>query len=144
MQKTTLIKTSNIKRSWFLVDANNKILGRLASKIANILMGKHKPEYYPGVDAGDYVIVVNTEKIKVTGNKEKNKIYYNHSGYVGGLKKTNFASKLKNNKSKDILFDAIKGMLPKNKLGRKMSKKLKLSIGEQHVFSAQKPKLITL
>jgi len=107
-------------------------------------MGKNKPEYYPGIDIGDYIIVINTEKIKVTGNKEKNKIYYRHSGYVGGLKKTTFEDKIKNNKSKDILFSAIKGMLPKNKLGRQMVKKLKLSIGERHIFSAQKPKLINL
>ena len=144
MQKTTLLKKNSIKRSWLLVDAKNQILGRLASKVANILMGKNKPEYYPGIDVGDYIIVINSEKIKVTGNKRKQKVYYRHSGYMGGLKKTTFAEKMKSNKSKEILFSAVKGMLPKNKLGRKMAKKLKLSIGDKHIFSAQKPKLINL
>merc|ERR1712113_252878 len=129
---------------WLLVDAENKILGRLASKIANILMGKNKPEYYPGMDVGDYVIVINSEKIKVSGRKEKQKVYYRHSGYMGGLKKESFLDKIKKNKSMEILFLAVKGMLPKNKLGRKMAKKLKLSLGNKHIFYAQKPRTINL
>merc|ERR1712203_7754 len=116
---------------WFLIDAKDKILGRFATKISHILMGKHKPEYYPGMDVGDYIIIVNTNKINLSGNKKKNKVYYKHSGYMGGLKKATFAEKINNNKSKEILHDAIKGILPKNKLGRKMIKKLKLSIGEE-------------
>ena len=144
MQKTITIKKNQIKREWFLIDAKNKILGRLATKIVHILMGKHKPEYYPGTDIGDYIIVINTEKIQVSGKKKTDKIYYRHSGYMGGLKKSSFIDKIKNNKSKDILYSAIKGMLPKNKLGRKMIKKLKLSVGEKHIFIAQQPKEIIL
>merc|ERR1712151_1334533 len=144
MQKTTITKPNDIKKQWFLIDAKNQILGRLSTKISHILMGKHKPEYYPGMDIGDYIIVINIEKIKLTGNKYKNKIYYRHSGYMGGLKKTSFAEKMRNNKSKEILYDSIRGMLPKNKLGRKMIKKLKLSTGENHIFIAQKPKPIIL
>jgi len=144
MQKTNTTKKNSINREWFLIDAKNEILGRLASKISNILMGKHKPEYYPGTDIGDYIIVINSEKVKLTGNKKKDKIYYSHSGYMGGLKKVSFADKLKNNKSKEIIYKAIKGMLPKNKLGRKMIKKLKISIGDNHIFVAQKPKKIIL
>jgi len=144
MQKTITVKHKNIRREWFLVDAKDKILGRLASKIAHILMGKHKAEYYPGMDLGDYIIIVNSEKIRLTGNKYKDKIYYRHSGYMGGLKKASFMEKMKNNKSREILYDAIKGMLPKNKLGRKMIKKLKLSEGDNHIFIAQKPKTIVL
>merc|ERR1711907_333538 len=128
MQKTLITKNNNIKREWFLIDAKNAILGRLATKIVHILMGKHKSEYYPGMDVGDYIIIINSEKVKLTGNKYKNKIYYRHSGYMGGLKKTSFIEKIKNNKSKEILYDSIKGMLPRNKLGRKIIKKLKLSI----------------
>lgn len=144
MQKTITVKHKNIRREWFLIDAKDKILGRLASKIAHILMGKHKAEYYPGMDLGDYIIIVNSEKIRLTGNKYKDKIYYRHSGYMGGLKKASFMEKMKNNKSREILYDAIKGMLPKNKLGRKMIKKLKLSEGDNHIFIAQKPKTIVL
>jgi large subunit ribosomal protein L13 len=144
MQKTITVKHKNIKREWFLIDAKDEILGRLASKIAHVLMGKHKAEYYPGMDLGDYIIIVNSEKVRLTGNKYKDKIYYRHSGYMGGLKKASFMEKMKNNKSREILYDAIKGMLPKNKLGRKMIKKLKLSEGDNHIFTAQKPKTIVL
>merc|ERR1711982_85608 len=131
-------------REWFLVDAKNKILGRFATKIAHILMGKHKAEYYPGMDLGDYIIIINSKKIKLTGDKYKNKIYYTHSGYMGGLKKSTFMDKMRNNKSREILYHDIKGMLPKNKLGRQMIKKLKISEGENHIFKAQKPKNIIL
>jgi len=144
MQKTIITKQKNIKREWFLIDAKDKILGRLASKIAHILMGKHKAEYYPGMDLGDYIIIMNAEKIKVTGNKYRDKIYYRHSGYMGGLKQASFMEKMKKNKSREILYDAIKGMLPKNKLGRKMIKKLKISESNNHIFIAQKPKPIIL
>merc|ERR1712203_698704 len=95
MQKTIIIKQKDVKRDWFLIDAQNQILGRLASKIAHILMGKHKPHYYPGMDLGDYIIIINSEKIQLTGNKYKDKIYYRHSGYMGGLKKASFMEKIK-------------------------------------------------
>jgi len=144
MQKTNIIKQNDIKREWFLVDADSKILGRLASKVANLLMGKHKPEYYPGMDAGDYIIITSSEKIKISGNKFEKKIYYRHSGYMGGLKKISFKEKMKKNKSREIIYDAIRGMLPKNRLGRKMIKKLKISEGRDHVFLAQKPKKISI
>ena len=144
MQRTTIIKKQNIKREWFLIDAENQILGRLASKIAHILMGKHKTDYYPGMDLGDYIIIVNSEKVRLTGNKYKDKMYYTHSGYMGGLKKTSFMDKMRKNKSREIIHDSIKGMLPKNKLGRKMIKKLKISQGSEHIFTAQKPKQIAL
>jgi large subunit ribosomal protein L13 len=144
MQKTIILKDKYIKREWFLIDAKDEILGRLASKVSHLLMGKHKPEYYPGMDLGDYIIIINSEKVKLTGNKYKDKIYYRHSGYMGGLKKTSFIDKIRNNKSREILYDAIKGMLPRNKLGRKMIKKLKLSEGQNHIFTAQKPKTIKL
>jgi large subunit ribosomal protein L13 len=144
MQKTIITKQKNIKREWFLIDAKDKILGRLASKIAHILMGKHKAEYYQGMDLGDYIIIINSEKVRLTGNKYKNKIYYKHSGYMGGLKKASFMDKMRKNKSREILYDAIKGMLPRNRLGRKMIKKLKISEGKDHTFVAQKPKNIIL
>lgn len=144
MQKTIITKQRNIKREWFLIDAENEILGRLASKVANILMGKHKAEYYPGLDLGDYVVILNPEKIKVTGNKYKEKMYYRHSGFMGGLKKETFEEKIRKNKSREILHEAVKGMLPKNRLGRKMIKKLKISIGNQNTFIAQKPKQVNL
>lgn len=144
MQKTSITKKNEIKREWFLIDAENEILGRLASKTARILMGKHKPEYYPGMDLGDYIIVVNSEKVRLTGKKQFNKIYYRHSGYMGGLKKESFIEKIRKNKSREILYKAIKGMLPKNKLGRKMIRKLKISEGNKNNFVAQKPKKLHL
>lgn len=144
MKKTITINNKNVNQEWFLIDASNKILGRLASKISHILMGKHKSEYYPGIDIGDYIVIINAEKIKVSGNKSKQKIYYSHSGYMGGLKKTTFIEKMKKNKSKDILLHAVKGMLPKNKLGRSMIKKLKINTGNNNIYIAQKPKKIIL
>lgn len=144
MQKTIITKHKNITRDWFLVDAKSEILGRLASKIAYMLMGKHKASYYPGMDSGDYIIIINSDKIRLTGNKCKQKIYYRHSGYMGGLKKTSFADKIKKNKSREIIYHAVKGMLPKNRLGRKMIKKLKISQGADHIFLSQKPKSIAL
>lgn len=144
MQKTITVKQKNIKREWLLVDAKDKVLGRLATKIAHFLMGKHKLEYYPGMDLGDYIIIINSDKVRLTGKKYKNKIYYRHSGYMGGLKQTSFIEKIKNNKSREIVYDAVKGMLPKNKLGRQMIRKLKISEGENHIFIAQKPRSIIL
>ena len=132
-----------MEKEWFLIDAEGQILGRLASNIAKILMGKHKPTYTPNVDTGDYVIVVNAEKIKVTGKKLTDKIYYRHSGYLGGLKEETLMSLL-SRKPEKVIELAVKGMLPKNKLGRKMIKKLKVYRGPEHPHQAQKPKVLKI
>ncbi len=125
-------------RKWYLIDAKDKILGRFSSRIALLLMGKRKPFYSPNADSGDYVVVVNAEKIKLTGNKWKNKIYYRHSFYPGGLKEIP-AEKLRTRKPESIIYLAVKRMLPKNKLGRKMMKRLKIYTGDNHPHTAQKP-----
>lgn len=130
-------------KEWFLIDAEGQILGRLASNIAKILMGKHKPTYTRNIDTGDYVIVVNAEKIKVTGKKLTDKIYYRHSGYLGGLKEETLMSLL-TKKPEKVIELAVKGMLPKNKLGRKMIKKLKVYRGPEHPHQAQNPKLLKI
>ncbi|HOV21635.1 MAG TPA: 50S ribosomal protein L13 [Candidatus Ratteibacteria bacterium] len=141
MEKTSVAKKEKIKRNWYVVDAEGKILGRLASKVAGILMGKNKPIYTPNVDTGDFVIVINADKIKVTGKKLVDKIYYKHSGYLGGLKKENLFSLL-NRKPEFVIKHAVWGMLPKNKLGRQMIKKLKVYRGTNHHHEAQKPEVI--
>jgi large subunit ribosomal protein L13 len=130
-----------IKPEWFLVNAENQILGRLASKIAFRLRGKHKPEYTPHSDLGDFIVVVNANKIKVTGNKLQDKNYYHHTGYPGGIKSKNLDSILKKDASEAIKL-AVKGMLPKNKLGRQMITKLKVYNNETHPHSAQSPSVI--
>lgn len=140
--KTFTAKTKNLKM-WYVVDAEGKILGRLATEIAKILRGKHKPEYTPHVDVGDYIIILNAEKINVTGNKNKNKIYYHHSGYIGGIKKTSFEEMI-NKKSENVIKLAVKGMLPKNSLGRSMLKKLKIYKGNKHCHDSQKPKNLNI
>jgi len=136
--KTYVPKKEEIKRKWCLIDAEGQILGKLAVKIAKILSGKDKPIYTPYLDVGDFVIVINAEKIKVTGNKEEKKVYYHHSGYPGGLKKKTYEELLKE-KPERIIKEAVKGMLPKNKLGRRMFKKLKVYKGIEHPHQAQKP-----
>ncbi len=136
--KTYIPRKEEIKRKWYLIDAEGQILGRLAVKIAKILAGKEKPIYTPHLDVGDFVIVINAEKIKVTGNKEEKKVYYHHSGYPGGLKKKTYEQLLKE-KPQRIIKEAVKGMLPKNKLGRRMFKKLKVYKGIEHPHQAQKP-----
>ncbi len=141
--KTYFPKKNDIKKDWFVVDVEGKVLGRVASEIAKILRGKHKPQYTPFLDTGDFVIVVNAEKVKVTGNKEKNKIYYSHSGYPGGLKEARL-EELRAKKPEEIIRRAVWGMLPKNALGRKMLKKLKVYRGSQHPHNAQKPKKLEL
>jgi len=141
--KTYIPKTDEIKRKWYLVDAEGKILGRLASKIAQILSGKNKRIYTPHLDVGDFVVVVNAKKIRVTGDKEKKKIYYSHSGYFGGLKSQTYEELLKKNPQK-VIRKAVKGMLPKNKLGRKMLKKLKIYPYSEHPHQAQRPEKIEL
>ncbi len=126
------------ERKWYLVDAKDKVLGRLASRIALLLMGKRKTIYSPHTDPGDYVVVINAEKVKLTGNKWKNKIYYRHSFYPGGLKEIP-AEKMRTRKPESIIYLAVKRMLPKNKLGRKMMKRLKVYAGDDHPHAAQRP-----
>jgi len=136
--KTYIPKLAEIERKWHLVDAEGKILGRLASRIAQILSGKDKPIYTPHLDVGDFVVVINAEKVKVTGGKEEKKIYYRHTGYPGGLKERTY-EELLSKKPQDIIRKAVRGMLPKNKLGRQMFKKLKVYTGSEHPHQAQRP-----
>ena len=141
--KTYMAKPGEIEHKWWLVDATDKVVGRLASDIAVILMGKHRPTYTPHVDTGDYVVVVNAAKVRVTGRKTERKIYYRHSGYPGGLKVTNFA-KLRAARPERVLQHAVKGMLPKGPLGYAMLKKLKVYAGGTHPHSAQQPKALEI
>ncbi|WP_372863498.1 50S ribosomal protein L13 [Spongiibacter sp.] len=136
--KTFSAKPNDVTRDWFVVDAADKTLGRLASEIAHRLRGKHKPEYTPHVDTGDYIVVVNAEKIRVTGNKTTDKIYHHHTGYPGGLKSISF-EKLIDKAPERVIQGAVKGMLPKNPLGRAMFKKLKVYAGTEHPHTAQQP-----
>jgi len=136
-------KAETVQRDWFVVDATNLILGRLASEVALRLKGKHKPVYTPHVDTGDFMIILNVDKIRVTGNKAKNKIYYRHTGYPGGIKEIAFDKLQAQNPVK--LFElAVKGMLPKNPLGRAMFRKLKVYAGSEHPHTAQQPQELTL
>lgn len=141
--KTFSPTPADIKRDWFVVDAENQILGRLAAQLAHRLRGKHKPEFAPHMDNGDFIIVINCEKIAVTGNKLANKMYYRHSGYPGGLKETNL-EKMLQRKPDQVLISAVRGMLPKNRLGRAMLKKLKVYAGVEHPHAAQQPKTLVL
>jgi large subunit ribosomal protein L13 len=141
--KTFVAKPETVTREWFVIDATDKTLGRMASEIARRLRGKHKPEYTPHVDTGDYIVVINAEKVTVTGNKAKNKIYYAHSGFPGGLKETNF-EKLQAEKPEMIIEKAVKGMLPKGPLGRAMYRKLKVYAGSEHNHSAQQPTVLDI
>ncbi len=138
-----MAKREEVERNWYVVDAENKVLGRLASELAKILRGKHKPHFTPHVDTGDYVIVINAEKVSLTGNKLKDKVYYRHSGYPGGIKSIT-AEDLKAKKPEDLIRFAVKGMLPKNRLGRKLFKKLKVYAGGEHPHQAQEPKPIEI
>jgi large subunit ribosomal protein L13 len=141
--KTFSAKPLLVKRDWFVVDATDKVLGRLATEIARRLRGKHKPEFTPHVDTGDYIVVVNVEKLRVTGNKAEDKKYYRHSGYPGGIYETNFA-KLQQRFPARVLEKAVKGMLPKGPLGYAMLKKLKCYSGEAHPHAAQQPKALQI
>ncbi len=141
MQKTYVPKTGDITHDWILVDANGQNLGRLATKIANILLGKNKPIFTPGVDTGDYVIVVNAERITVTGNKLEDKIYYRHSGYPGGLKQISLKDQLAKHPDR-VIRQAVWGMLPHHRLGRQIIKKLKVYAGPDHPHDSQQPKPI--
>lgn len=139
--KTFSAKPAQVRHEWFVVDAAGKTLGRLATEIARRLRGKHKPEYTPHVDTGDYIVVINAEKVRVTGRKASNKIYYRHSGYIGGLKATSF-EKLQGRHPERIIEQAVKGMLPKNPLGRAMYRKLKVYAGPEHQHAAQQPQVL--
>jgi large subunit ribosomal protein L13 len=143
MQKTFSAKPETVKRNWFVVDANDKVLGRLATEIAKRLRGKHKPEYTPHVDTGDFIIVINAEKVRVTGRKRTDKMYYRYSGYPGGLKSINFEKLMKKAPERIIQF-AVKRMLPKGPLGRAMFRKLKVYAGPVHKHEAQQPQILTL
>ncbi len=138
MKKTFYPKPEDVNRSWVLVDAEGQNLGRLATRIAQIIIGKHKPEYTPGVDVGDFVVVINAEKIEVTGKKMDDKYYYRESKYQGGLKKTNLRNQLAK-RPEYVLEHAVRGMLPHNRHGRKLNKKLKVYAGPNHPHYAQKP-----
>ncbi len=138
MIKTESFRKEDVKRKWYVVDAEGKVLGRLATEVANILRGKNKTIWTPHVDTGDFVIVLNAQKIKVTGNKLADKIYYRHSGYIGGLKKETLSSLLER-KPEAVIHNAVKGMLPKTKLGRQMIKKLKVYKDDKHPHEAQNP-----
>ena len=141
--KSFMASPSTIEREWYVVDATGHTLGRLASEIANILRGKNKPIYTPHMDTGDNVIIINAEKIKITGNKLDQKIYYNHSEYVGGMRETTLREKM-NKKPEDVLYLAIKGMLPKGPLGRSMITKLHVYAGSEHAHAAQQPKVLEI
>jgi large subunit ribosomal protein L13 len=143
MKGTYVAKEGEVVRKWFLLDAEGKPLGRLASEIAKVLRGKHKPFFTPHVDTGDFVIVINAEKVKLTGKKLDDKIYYRHSGYPGGIKSIN-ARRLLEKYPERVLMQAVRGMLPKNSLGRKQLKKLKVHAGPDHPHEAQKPERLEL
>lgn len=141
--KTYSPKKSEVERSWWVVDATDLPLGRLASEVAQILRGKTKPSYSPHIDCGDFVVVVNAEQVAVTSDKSQSKIYYRHSGYPGGIKAETFA-RLRDRRPEAIIERAVVGMLPKNKLGRQMGRKLKVFAGPEHDHAAQQPKVLQL
>ena len=141
--KTFVAKPESVQREWFLVDAEDKTLGRIATEIATRLRGKHKAEYTPHVDTGDYIVVINAEKIRVTGKKTTDKMYYRHTGYPGGLRSISF-DKLIDHKPEMVIEQAVKGMLPKNPLGRDMYRKLKVYAGSEHPHTAQQPQTLEI
>jgi large subunit ribosomal protein L13 len=141
--KSFVAKPESVQRDWFVVDADGKTLGRLATEIASRLRGKHKAEYTPHVDTGDYIIVINCEKITVTGNKAKGKIYYSHTGFIGGIKEISF-EKLLAKKPEMVIEKAVKGMLPRGPLGREMFRKLKVYAGAEHNHAAQQPQVLDI
>ncbi len=141
--KTYYAKPNEVEREWVLIDAEDQVLGRVATKAAQILRGKHKPQYTPHVDTGDFVVIINADKIRVTGVKATDKEYYRHSGYPGGLKCETFAEAMEKHPER-VIEHAVKGMLPKNTLGRAMAKKLKVYAGAEHPHMAQKPREIKM
>ena len=141
--KTFVAKPHEVRREWFVIDAKDKVLGRVASEVARRLRGKHKPEFTPHVDTGDYIIIINAADIRVTGNKLEDKKYYRHTGYVGGIRETNFA-KMQERFPGRALEKAVKGMLPKGPLGYAMAKKLKVYAGAEHPHTAQQPQQLDI
>jgi large subunit ribosomal protein L13 len=141
VQKTYYPKANDIQREWVLVDANDRNLGRLATQIAIVLLGKHKPEFTPGVELGDHVIVINAKRITVTGNKMEDKMYYRHSGYPGGLKSINLRDQLEKHPER-VIQKAVWGMLPHNRMGRHLMRKLRVYAGPEHPHTAQQPKTL--
>ncbi|PCK07640.1 MAG: 50S ribosomal protein L13 [Alteromonadaceae bacterium] len=141
--KTISAKPESVKRDWYIVDASGKTLGRMAAEIATRLRGKHKPEYTPHVDTGDYIVVINADKVTVTGNKAKNKMYHRHSGYIGSLKSISF-EKLIDHAPERVIQSAVKGMLPRGPLGRAMFKKMKVYAGDAHPHAAQQPQELNI
>lgn len=141
--KTFLPQKNEIEKKWWLLDADGVVLGRLATKVADILRGKNRPHYTPFFDTGDFVIIVNANKVKLTGRKEDQKVYYRHSGYMGGLKETSYKKMIATHPDR-VIAHAVKGMLPKNKLNRKILKKLKIYSGSQHKHQAQKPEILKI
>ena len=141
--KTVSAKKETVRRDWYVVDATDKVLGRIATEIANRLRGKHKPEYTPHIDTGDYIVVVNAGKVRVTGNKVTDKIYFRHTGYPGGIKETSFGKLMETHPERAIEI-AVKGMMPRNKLSKAMLGKLKIYAGGEHPHTAQQPKPLEL
>lgn len=140
---TRFVKTEEADRKWYVVDATDQVLGRLATKVASVIRGKHKPSFTPNMDTGDFVVIVNADKVKMTGKREFLKTYFRHSGYPGGVKLLTY-QQMKEKHPERIVEFAVKGMLPKNKLGRKLGLKLKVYVGADHPHSAQKPELLSL
>ena len=140
---TVSAKPAEVRREWYVVDADGKTLGRLASEIARRLRGKHKPEYTPHVDTGDYIVVVNAQKIRVTGNKLKDKMYHHHTGFIGNLRSISLEKQLKKAPER-VIEHAVRGMMPRNPLGRSMMKKLKIFAGPEHRHAAQQPKTLEI
>ena len=141
--KTISANSETVQHDWYVVDASGKTLGRMAAEIAHRLRGKHKPEYTPHVDTGDYIVVVNAEKVRVTGNKAKDKLYYHHTGYIGGIKSISF-EKLIDKAPERVIQKAVKGMLPRGPLGRAMFKKMKVYAGDVHPHAAQQPQELNI
>jgi large subunit ribosomal protein L13 len=141
--KTLIVNEAELDKKWYLVDAENKVLGRIASEIASRLRGKHRPVFTPHADTGDYIVVINAEKVSITGSKATDKVYYRHTGHVGGLKEIT-AAKLLAKKPEEVLRLAVKGMLPKNSLGRRQLRKLKIYAGTEHPHQAQKPERLEI
>lgn len=141
--KTISATPETVKRDWYIIDADGKTLGRMAAEIAHRLRGKHKPEYTPHVDTGDYIVVINAEKVRVTGNKANDKMYHRHTGYIGGLKSMSF-NKLIDKAPERVIQTAVKGMLPRGPLGRAMFKKMKVYAGDTHPHAAQQPQDLAL
>ena len=141
--KTVSAKKETVRRDWYVVDATDKVLGRIATEIANRLRGKHKPEFTPHIDTGDYIVVVNADKVRVTGNKVADKMYFHHTGYPGGIKETSFGKLMETHPERAIEI-AVKGMMPRNKLSRAMLGKLKIYAGGEHPHTAQQPKPLEL